>query len=187
MALGSHRVWFASNVPEVAPTKEVFAHFVRRWAELEAPLFLRHAREQMLEPSPATNGELTAIAETAAAIPVNSKIIQYTPDGLALEMTAPADGWLMVSDRWSRSWHAIVNGIEQPISGANFIFRAVPVTRGINRVEFSFRPVGMPGLVIFSWSVLGLIVTLSLVRLPFRRLSLTSARVISPALLPAVE
>ena len=87
MALGSHRVWFAANAPQVAVTKEVFAHFVRRWAQLEAPLFLRHAREQMLEPSPATNDELVAIANTTAAIPVESKITSYTPDGLVLEMT----------------------------------------------------------------------------------------------------
>ncbi len=185
MALGSHRVWFAADAPEVAPTKEVFAHFVRRWAELEAPLFVRHSREQMLEPSPATSTELAAIANTPSAISVESKIISYMPDELMLEMTAPMDGWLMVTDRWSRSWHASVNGIEQPISGANFIFRAVPVKQGTNRIEFSFQPLGMPGLVIFSWSILGVILAFSLARLPLRRPSLTSA--ISPALLPATE
>ena len=94
----------------------------------------------------------------------------------------------MVTDRWSRSWHATVNGIEQPISGANFIFRAVPVTRGNNRVEFSFQPVGMPwpGHIQLVCARRDRSRFLS-PRLPVRRLSLTSARVISPALLPAAE
>ncbi|MGZ5025424.1 MAG: YfhO family protein, partial [Chthoniobacterales bacterium] len=187
MALGAHRIWFAADAPQVALTNEVFAQFVRRWAELEAPLVIRHAPEQMLSPTPATARDLAAIANTAAAISVQSKIISYTPDTLALEMNAPSDGWLMVSDRWSRSWHATVNGIEQPISGANFIFRAVPVTKGSNRIEFSYRPLGMPGLVLFSWSVLGIIVALSLVRLRVNLPRLTSRENVAPAFLPAVE
>jgi uncharacterized membrane protein YfhO len=93
----------------------------------------------------------------------------------------------MVTDRWSRSWHATVNGVEQPISGANFIFRAVPVVKGTNHIEFSYRPVGMPALVLFSWSILGVIVTLTLVRLPLRSFRLTSPLLLGPDLVPAVE
>ena len=164
LALGKRRVWFAADAPEVSPTKEVFAHFVRRWAELEAPLLLRHPRAEMLDPTPPTPEEFAAIEQTAAATLADCTVTDYQPNRLVLETNAPSDGWLMVSDRWSRSWHALVNGIEQPVSGANFIFRAVPVTRGNNRVEFSFQPVGMPGLVIFSWSILGVIAALTLVR-----------------------
>ena len=128
-----------------------------------------------------------AVPVARPAVAVETKITSYTPNGLALEMTAPTDGWLMVTERWSRSWHATVNGVEQPIAGANFIFRGVPVKRGINRVEFSFQPVGMPGLVLFSWSVLGVIAAFSLARLPAARFCLTSARILSPVLLPATE
>jgi uncharacterized membrane protein YfhO len=61
---------------------------------------------------------------------------------------------LMITDRWSRSWHAFVNGLDTPVEGADFIYRAVPVRRGANRVEFSFRPLAVYPLIGLSWLTL---------------------------------
>ena len=81
-----------------------------------------------------------------------------------------------------------MNGIEVPISGANFIFRAVPVNDWYRIASTStYRPIGLPWLVMGSWSLLGVILTLSLVRLPLRQVRLTSAEFIAPDLLPAAE
>ncbi len=187
MGLGHERIWFASDAPDVSPNPGLAAHFAKRWNDVQGPIILRHSREKMLQPLPPNKAEVAAIAQAPAAVHADFRVLDYQPNRLLLETSAPSDGWLLVSDRWSRSWHATVNGVEQPISGANFIFRAVPVTKGANRIDFSYRPIGMPWLIMGSWSLLGIIMVLSLVRLPLRSFRLTSAELIAPDLLPAAE
>jgi uncharacterized membrane protein YfhO len=81
-------------------------------------------------------------------------VIQYEPENLAFTVDAPSDGWLLVTDRWARSWQAMVNGRRTRIYRGNFIFRAVRVVRGPNRIEFSYHPRGFPALVALSWGTL---------------------------------
>jgi hypothetical protein len=180
MGLGHERVWFATDAPDVSPNPGLAAHFARRWSEVQGPIIVRHSREKMVHPLPPNKQEVAAIAQAPAAMHADFRVLDYQPNRLLLETNSPSDGWLLVSDRWARSWHATVNGIEQPISGANFIFRAVPVTQGTNRIDFTYRPIGMPWLVMGSWSLLGIITVLSLARLSWQNLRLTSAQLKAP-------
>ncbi len=155
MALGAERTWFSKDAPLLPPDNETFNVYTVDLLQLDRPVIIRHSRAGML------GQEKTPVpfdpAKVSAASRVPTVVREYAPEKMILEVEAPDDGWVMVTDRWSRSWQATVNGVAQPVEGANFIFRAVPVTRGANRIEFRFRPLGMPSLLIASWGALAFI------------------------------
>jgi uncharacterized membrane protein YfhO len=86
----------------------------------------------------------------------------YLPNELSFEATCAEKGWLLVTDRWSRAWAAIVNGKPAVVWGGNFVFRALEVEAGKNDVRFTYSAVGFPLLVILSWSVIFLTAACSL-------------------------
>ena len=63
----------------------------------------------------------------------------------------------MVTDRWAPGWTASVNRQPREVLGADFIFRAVPVTRGDNLVELRYKPRGYVPLVALSWLTLAVV------------------------------
>lgn len=162
MALGDNRIWFAPGPPEVPLTESAFVEFANQVKTLKAAVIVRHSRAVMLGEKPSSEKPAEALPAASPAISVSATIIDYQPEKLVLDAVVPADGWLMITDRWSRSWSATVNGVAQPVWGANFIFRALPVVQGNNRVDFSFHPRGLPALLIVSWSTLAIIALLSL-------------------------
>ena len=163
MALGDDRTWFAPDPPDVPLTEEAFIEFANRVIELKAPIFLKHSRDELLNANPPAVLKAGSIASTPTAIKVPATVLDYEPDKLALEVNAPTDGWVMITERWSRSWKASVNGIPRVVECANFIFRAVPVVTGKNKIELAFDPKALPELIFVSWSTLGLVLLLSLV------------------------
>ena len=81
-------------------------------------------------------------------------MLRYTPNHMDLSVTCPDAGWLLVTDRWAHGWRAVVNGQPAELFGGNFIFRAVRVKSGKNRIDFSYRPFGFPVLLVLSWGTL---------------------------------
>ena len=162
MALGEKRIWFAPDPPEVPLTEGSFVEFANQVMKVNAPVIVRHSRAVMLGEKPSLDKPAEPLPAASPAISVPATIIEYQPEKLVLDAVVPNDGWLMITDRWSRSWNVAVNGVAQPVWGANFIFRAVPVTQGNNRINFSFHPRGLPALLIVSWSTLAIIALLSL-------------------------
>ncbi len=61
-----------------------------------------------------------------------------------LTFTAEVDGpaVLVVSETLSPGWRAWVDGVEQPIFHANYLFRGLLVEGGQHRIRFEFRPRG---------------------------------------------
>lgn len=90
-------------------------------------------------------------------IPAATDLIAYLPNALKFRYRADRDGWLLVTDRWAAAWTAQVNGRVQPVLGGDFVFRAVPVTRGNNLIEFRYQPRGYFPLVALSWSVVAFV------------------------------
>jgi len=88
-----------------------------------------------------------------AAKRVAAALERYEPDELTLTVDCPTDGWLLVTDRWSRAWRATVDGTPSPVLGGDFIFRALGVHAGSNRIRFTYHPPGLPGLLMLSWGV----------------------------------
>jgi hypothetical protein len=163
-AIGSDRVYFSKRIVEAPSSMATFRLFVKRTAALGAPPLVVHSRPAMRagegEPD---EDEAWAIARLPPAQVVPSHVVSYTPDALTLSVFCPAEGWLWVTERWSRSWEATVNGRPVDVWGGNFIFRAVPVGRGANVVRFTYRPAGLSPLVVLSWGTLGAVALISMV------------------------
>jgi len=120
--------------------------------------FTRHAKRLDLPPIVIEDDgeapfEAMPIAELPSSIRVPTELREYTMRSLAFDVTVPADGWLLVTDRWARSWQARVNGAPAKIWKGNFIFRALELRAGPNSVEFAYRPFGFPWLIFLSWAV----------------------------------
>ena len=71
------------------------------------------------------------------ALPV---LLEETPAGLVIQVDAPAEGYLVISDTWYPGWKAWVDGRETPVLKANYLFRAVQVGAGMQRVTLKYQP-----------------------------------------------
>lgn len=160
MSTGRERIWFAANAVQVPPSDLFYGAFVRRAQELNAPVMLIHAPQQMEEirkrdlhiPQDSELAGDILHLQPAQRVPV--KLLRYTPNHLDFQVQCDQKGWLLVTDRWARGWRARVNGRPAEVFGGDFIFRALRVTAGENTIEFSYRPAGFPWLVILSWGTL---------------------------------
>lgn len=154
--VGPQRVWFADQAPVVAPTTANYTAFASRVHALQQMVILRHDRADLLR-APADlrpDGGLAAIAAALPAEPVGGHVRSYRANALALSITCPRAGFLLLTDRWSRSWTASVNGRRVPLDGGDFLFRLVPVVAGENLVEMKFQPPWVFPLLTLSWTVL---------------------------------
>lgn len=159
MATGTERVWFSEEVAQIEASEGSFAAFRTRAELLGAPPLVIHAPRDLVRPTGSnplgdSAGAETAVGRLPPARRIRSEIVRYLPEELVFDVRAPADGWLLVTDRWARSWQAEINGHRHLVYGGNYIFRAVPVSAGQNRVKFTYAPVGWPWLVIVSWGTL---------------------------------
>ena len=168
MATGSDRIWCASQVIAVPPSDAAYAAFVERSERLGKGVLVVHPRDQLMTGGFAASDDAIAkIYELPAATTGTVSLKAYRPDELRFEVTCPAKGWLLVTDRWSRGWQAAVNGRPTEVWGGNFVFRALAVEAGRSDVHFTYKPAGFPLLVILSWSVVFVSLACSLYQ-PFR-------------------
>lgn len=154
--IGPQRVWFASDVPTVPATPEAFAAFQKRIHELNGLIVVRQERSSLLQtesaPLPASAAE--AIASAPRAEPVGGHVRVYRANDLTLDVNCPRAGFLLLTDRWSRSWTATVNGKPVSIDGGDFLFRLIPVSAGVNRVEMHYDVGWVYPLIALSWTTL---------------------------------
>jgi len=168
MASGSGRIWFSKEMCQVAPTEESFSAFVARTEVLAAAPLLIHTPESLLshssidEMSEITANQISRIKALPACEQIRVELDRYLPDELVFGVQCPADGWLLVTDRWARSWQAEVNGKQAVVYGGNFIFRAIQVSAGPNIVRFAYSPRAFPWLVIVSWGTMAVVALQSL-------------------------
>ena len=164
--LGAQRVWFTPQAPTVPASPEAYAAFQQRAHVLGALPVVRQTRAALLTPgvglSPADRAALTA---APAAQRVDCQVLAYHADDLALSVPCPTDGFLLVTDRWSRSWEASVNGQPVPVDGGDFLFRLVPVKAGVNVVTMQFRVPWLWPLVALGWGTLAAVAGISLWKL----------------------
>jgi len=159
-ALGGRRIWFAPRGVEMPPTTECFQRFAADARRRGRPGLVLAPPDECFrhfkEPTPPD--KLAAMSDRLAELPplqqVSATLSKYVPNRLVFEAAAPADGWLLVTDRWAAGWRAKVNDEPADVWIGNFIFRAVRVQRGNNRIEFDYRPAGHPWLLVLSWATL---------------------------------
>ena len=153
-ATGSERVFFSARATEVPSTDATFRHFRRHVAAGGVPPLLLHddlppATDPPPEPA-------WSIHPSNRLTPADARALLYRPHDMVLRVTSPQDGWLLVTDRWARSWRAAVDGRPVPVRRANFVFRAVPVPSGTSIVRFHYDPPLIRPLVALSWTALAL-------------------------------
>jgi branched-subunit amino acid transport protein len=163
-ATGPQRMWFSTDVARVSPTGATFAAFAQRTAALGAPPLVLHSRGELLRMPPASETptrplaaetrQVEAIAKLPPGHALPVRVRTYGPTELTFDVTCPANGWLLVTDRWARGWRASVNGRGTPVWGGDYIFRATRVREGANRVRFTYHPFGYPWLLALSWAAL---------------------------------
>ncbi len=71
---------------------------------------------------------------------------------MVVEADAIAPAYLLLSEAWYPGWKAYVDGMEQPIHRANYIFRAVRLEPGRHTVRFAYQPWYWP---LALWITLG--------------------------------
>jgi len=180
MSIGTERVWFSKDVGQISPTRSNFVAFVRRTETLGEPPLVVHSLEELLSVgappteyilrgedllrptnrdalNDANADQIARIGRLPAAEKIAVNLVKYLPDELVINVQCPTDGWLLVTDRWARSWQAEVNGSQATVYSGNFIFRAVQVSADQNNIRFTYRPFGFPWLVIMSWGTLAVV------------------------------
>jgi hypothetical protein len=172
-ATGENRLWFSPTVTRMDRSSECFEAFRARAAQLGAPPFVLHSPDVMQHPAAfragtsATGSCEVSLDAAPATERLDSKSVRalaYEPRRMTLQVDVKESGWLLVTDSWSRGWSATVNGRATPLSGGNFIFRAVPVDAGTNTVDFQFAAFGFPWLVGLSWLTLAVVGTVAIIR-----------------------
>lgn len=164
-ALTSNRIWFSREMPAVPISKDSLQQYTARVTELNGqPVLIRHTRDSLLTTKKGAELTNTEIATLPAAQLAQTEVIDYRPNFLKLRVQVPEDGWLCVTERWARSWHCQVNGKPTPVEGANFIFRATPVQKGVNEIEYRFEPGYFYPLLFASWGVLLIVGAISLLQ-----------------------
>ncbi|MBI4022131.1 MAG: hypothetical protein HY372_02145, partial [Candidatus Andersenbacteria bacterium] len=66
-------------------------------------------------------------------------ITSYQPTEIIVEVNTPRDALLVLTDTWTRQWHAQVDNQPAPSLLANTVFRATPVPAGAHTVTFYYR------------------------------------------------
>jgi hypothetical protein len=72
-----------------------------------------------------------------------AEIVEYSPNRVVVEVDLPAVAYVVLSDMWYPGWTATDNGRRTSVIPANVAFRAVPLSAGKHRVEFTYRPAGL--------------------------------------------
>lgn len=68
------------------------------------------------------------------------QLTKYEPEDIRITVSTGRSGLLVLDDPYYPGWTACVDGKIARIYRANYLFRAVPVSAGVHRVEFRFRP-----------------------------------------------
>jgi hypothetical protein len=157
------RFWFAREAADVAPVEAEFEEFVKRTVTMGAPPLIIHSPGALATTAAAAGHSPIRALPAATRMPVALRV--YRGEQLTFDADVPSDGWLLVTDRWAGGWRATVNGRPVRIERGNFIFRAVPVTAGLNRIDFTYLPYGWPWLVLLSWGTLAAIALTAAIRL----------------------
>ena len=90
----------------------------------------------VLEEEPSTCGA----APRLSAGNSTARITDYQPNRVRIEVHAASDGFVVLSDLYYKGWKAFVDGGNEEVYKADYIFRAVPVQKGTHLVELIYDP-----------------------------------------------
>ncbi len=70
----------------------------------------------------------------------NLEIIHYSPQEIRIKVRLNENGFLVLSDTDYPGWEVFINEKEGKILTANYVMRAVALTKGIHEVRFIYKP-----------------------------------------------
>jgi hypothetical protein len=76
------------------------------------------------------------------------EVIEYQSDRAVFQVATDRAGYFVLADAWYPGWRAFVDAVETPIWRADYMFRALPLSPGVHRLEFTYQPAS------FAWGVL---------------------------------
>lgn len=91
------------------------------------------------DPIPPSGSPARALRAGGSARNDPVQIVRYEADEVLLDVRS-GGGYLILTDTYYPGWRAEVDGIEQPILRANYLFRAVYLEPGPHRVRFRYAP-----------------------------------------------
>jgi len=71
--------------------------------------------------------------------PGQATITAYQPEHVLIDVQAPQDAYLVLSDAWYPGWEATIDGKPAEVLRANGLFRAVQVPEGEHQVAFTYH------------------------------------------------
>jgi hypothetical protein len=157
LAVGNTKVWFSPSAVQAPPTGTLFDAFLDRSEAAKIPPLTIHEPDDFQKNRPPHASDLAAMQVATSVSPLDARLLAYTPRHLDFQVDAPSDGWLLVTDRWAPGWRATVNDRPTVVHPADFIFRAVAVKAGSNKVAFRYRPVALPITLALCWGTLGVV------------------------------
>ena len=80
-------------------------------------------------------------------VPVS--ILRFSPNLVAVRVTAPSEMFMLANDNYDRFWTATVDGARVPIYRANYTYKAIRVPTGEHVVEWRYNP--WPVKVMWLW------------------------------------
>jgi len=159
-ATGDNRIWFSDTVATTDSSPHAVEDFARRTRLLGAPPMV--LSESTCEVDSSTVVKEIPHLPSAERIPI--ELVEYRQESLVFRVSAPSDGWLMITERFSPGWTLTVDGEPQPSPcPAGFFFRGMPISEGNHLVQMNYRPWGHPWLVSTSWGLMAGILILSAV------------------------
>jgi hypothetical protein len=191
IALGKDRIWFARQAAEVPLTEESFRQYAQDAGKKGGPCLVISNLPGMSFKDITTSSAYTDLASDGALEdilplePLKTKLLKYCSRELIFDIVCPDKGWVLVTDRWAAGWSATINGRKQPIAIGNYIFRAVEVEKGLNRINFQYCPFGYPWLLIASWATMGIIFSLPVVAIARSKCSASRGDNLNPIILEA--
>ena len=70
----------------------------------------------------------------------DARIVSYQPEKVVVDATAREDGYLVLMDSFYPGWTVEVDGKQQPIERADYLFRGIFLPAGHHTVVFSYAP-----------------------------------------------
>ena len=65
---------------------------------------------------------------------------RWSPNKIVIEDDFPSDGFLVLSEVWYPGWKALIDGNEEEILRGNYLFRVIPIRKGLRKIVFEFKP-----------------------------------------------
>jgi hypothetical protein len=122
-------------------------------------LVLMQSAASSHDPQPTAHSSRSSplTGSNVVAAQAKTELVLYEPEHIVATVSAPTEGWLLLSDAWYPGWEVTVDGRAAPVERANVLFRAVAVAEGEHQVEWIFRPTSFRLGVGVSLGTLGLL------------------------------